>query len=413
MQSFQRAEVQTLVNRLNEEPHHLISIEGPRQAGKTTIVAQALRQIDRPYRHMLLDEPAEFDAVNDQLGPHVRRFGPRSAEWLEDCWNRARQLADREPNGYVLALDEIHVIPDWSSTVKGLWDRDRLDERNLHVILLSSAPLRYQDHVNESLLGRFEVLPVSHWSLAEMNDAFGFTLDEFVYFGGYPGSAKFKDDEERWISYMLDSIIRPNVERDILALHAIDKPALLKQLFEVGVAYSGQILSYNKLTGQLQDAGNTTTLARYLQLLSNAQLLTGLSKFSPSTLRTRTSTPKLNVFNTGLMAAGSGYSFQEARSDRTYWGRLVESAVGAHLLNSATSRLEVEYWREGGSEVDFVLRMGQRSVGIEVRSGRRFRNPSGLELFSQRFAPVRTLLVGTGGIDLGEFLSVPPIHWFS
>ena len=326
-------------------------------------------------------------------------------------WARARRQAERSPNGFVLVLDEIQKIPQWSETVKGLWDADRAADRLLHVVILGSAPLLMQSGLTESLTGRFEPIKVTHWSFPEMADAFGLDLPGFLYFGGYPGSASLVRDPAQWRDYILHALVEPNIERDLLAMTRVDKPALLKRLFELGASCSGQILSYTKMLGQLQDAGNTTTLARYIDLLEHAGLLAGLPKYASRPHR-RGSSPKLTVLNTALMTARSGYAFEEARADRTFWGSIVESAVGAHLLNTATSDVRVYYWRDGQHEVDFVLRRGPRIVAIEAKSGPRRGSPSGLAMFAERFRPHRSLLVGEGGVPLNEFLAAPAGHWF-
>lgn len=245
-----------------------------------------------------------------------------------------------------------------------------------------------------------------------MSAAFDLTLDQFIYFGGYPGAAGLVADEERWHDYILHALVEPHLERDLLAMTRVDKPALLKNLFELGASYSGQILSFNKMLGQLQDAGNTTTLARYLDLLATSGLLTGLPKHSGSAQRRRGSSPKLNVLNTALMTATSGYSFAEAKADRTFWGRVVESAVGAHLINTAAQRLEVSYWRESSQEVDFVLRRGANVRGVEVKSGDGRTNDRAMLEFERQFKAPRSLVVGEDGIPLNEFLSAPAHEWF-
>ena len=388
---------------------------GPRQTGKTTLVRQALSLSGIPHGYVSVDEPdpSTPPLTPDTLSETTFDFPqPRDARWLTRRWEEARHHADREQEGFVLALDEIQKIPNWSETVKGLWDADRIAGRPLHVIVLGSAPLLMQSGLTESLAGRFEPIRVTHWDFREMDDAFGFDLDRYLYFGGYPGAAPFIHDQDRWRDYILNALIEPNVERDILSMTRVDKPALLKQLFDLGAAYSGQILSYTKMLGQLRDAGNTTTLARYLNLLSSAGLLTGLQRWANQPVRSRASSPKLNVLNTALMTAGSGYSFEEARADRTYWGRLFESAVGAHLLNSASSNVRLHYWRDSPFEVDFVLQRGERVVAIEVKSGREPGDMMGLEEFKRRFQPHRSFLVGTGGTPLHEFLSVPAAEWF-
>ena len=326
-------------------------------------------------------------------------------------WEGARQDADRSPRGAVLVFDEIQKIPNWSETVKGLWDADRAADRLLHVVILGSAPLLMQSGLTESLVGRFEPIRVTHWAFPEMAAAFDFDLPTYLFFGGYPGAALQVSDLSRWRDYILRAVIEPNIKRDVLSMTRVDKPALLKQVFDLGAAWSGQILSYTKMLGPLQDAGNTTTLTRYLDLLTAASLLAGLSKYAKS-LPQRGSSPKLNVFNTALMTAGSGYAFEEALADRTFWGRIVESAVGAHLLNTATSDTRVYYWRHDQHEVDFVLERGRRLVALEVKSGRIRRTLRGLQTFEERFKPHRTLVVGDRGIPLNEFLAVPIGYWF-
>lgn len=388
----------------------MIAVFGPRQSGKTTLVEQALCQTDRPSRHVRVDEPDIGESSDSE--PTLRPPRAPDYEWLVRTWQQAREEADANPRGFVLVLDEIQALPQWSTVVKGLWDADRAENRPLHVVLLGSAPLRVQSGLTESLAGRFEPIRVTHWSFSEMADAFQFDLAEYVYFGGYPGAAPFIDEEARWRDYVLGAFVAPNIEKDILAMTRVDKPALLKQLFELGTAYSGQIVPYNKMLGQLQDAGNATTLARYVDLLSTAGLLVGIPKYARSMLRIRRSSPKLNVLNPGLMAAASTYTFEQAQADRTFWGRLVESAVGAHILNSASSYVRIHYWREEPHEVDFVLSRGPQTIAIEVKSGRGGRRLPGLEAFARKFPGAHTMLVGEGGVPVGEFLAVPVDHWF-
>lgn len=410
--TFQRDQVTTLVDRLAEPSHFIIAIFGPRQTGKTTIVRQALRRIHQPSLYLAVDEPDRpgLGVPSTATGATLRRPQVRDTEWLVLNWERARREAERSPNGFVLVLDEIQKLPQWSATVKGLWDADRGADRPLHVVILGSAPLLMQSGLTESLAGRFELIRVTHWAFPEMAEAFGMDLPGYLYFGGYPGSAALVREQAQWRDYVLRALVEPNIERDLLAMTRVDKPALLKRVFELGASCSGQILSYTKMLGQLQDAGNTTTLARYIDLLENAGLLAGLPKYASRPHR-RGSSPKLTVLNTALMTAGSGYAFEEARADRTFWGRIVESAVGAHLLNTATSDIRVHYWRDGQHEVDFVLRRGPRLVGIEVKSGPIRRSPRGLETFEERFRPQRILVVGEGGVPLNEFLAAPAGYW--
>ena len=413
MAAFQRAQVTTLCERLAEPPSRIIALFGPRQTGKTTVVRQALRQINRESRYFAVDEPdastprVPFDTAEATFPASQQR----DTAWLVRNWEEAR-IGAEQSGGFVLVFDEIQKILNWSETVKGLWDADRARECPLHVVILGSAPLLMQRGMSESLAGRYESIRVTHWSFAEMSAAFDFDLAHYLYFGGYPGAASLVRDQERWRSYIRGSLIEPNIERDILAMQRVDKPALLKRLFELGAAYSGQFLSYTKMLGQLHDAGNTTTLARYLDLLSNAGLITGLPKYAVSASRRRASSPKLNVLNTALMTAEAGYTFNEAQADRTFRGRLVESAVGAHLFNTATDNIRLYYWRDGSQEVDFVLQRGTHVISIEVKSGLNTKPMRGMEAFVQRFSPSRSLLVGEDGIPLDEFLTVPAPDWF-
>ena len=414
MDGFQRTQVNTLVKRLAEESHHLITLSGPRQSGKTTIALQALQQTGRKSRYVAVDRPSSAipPITPDTSGAELEEPRPLDLRGLVENWEQARQEARTSKQGFVLVLDEIQKIPQWSEAVKGLWDADRIENCPLHVIILGSSPLLMQSGLTETLAGRFESIDVEHWSFEEMSRAFGFDLNQYVYFGGYPGAARFCREQERWREYVLKTIIATNIDRDIFAMNRVDKPALLKQLFELGTGYSGRIISYNKLLGQLQDAGNTTTLARYLDLLTQTRLLVGLPKYSGSFHRTRASSPKLNVLNTALMTANSLYSFEEAQADRTFWGHLVESTVGAHLFNTMSSDMRLHYWRDGPHEVDFVLERDSRIIAIEVGSGQNKKSLVGLNEFQQKFKPYITMLVGMEGIPLNEFLTTPATQWF-
>ncbi|MYA66263.1 MAG: ATP-binding protein [Gammaproteobacteria bacterium] len=425
MTKFERAQKDILVSRLQEEPKRLIIVTGPRQAGKTTMVQQAMAEFR--CRFVSADEPtrtfAELGALS--IDDHTIGDAPspgqsKDGRWLVQEWEIACKRLAESDSGYVLAIDEVQKIPNWSEIVKGLWDTDRLNNRPLHVILLGSAPLLMQSGMNESLAGRFEPIHLSHWSYPEMSALAAMDLRQYVYFGGYPGAASYTHEEGRWRNYILNSLIKPNIERDILAMERVDKPALLRTLFELSAQYSGQILSYTKLQGNLHDAGNTTTLARYLALLENAGLIAGLPKYTGSVLRRRSSSPKLIVLNTALMSALSDYSFSEAYADRTFWGRIVESSVGAHLFNTRGPGVKLFYWREQNDEVDFVLQRGRRLLAVEVRSGSKPIGRRGFDAFRKRFnTEIETLTVITeqgalteDNVPLAEFLSVPADDWF-
>ncbi|MBL7794826.1 MAG: DUF4143 domain-containing protein, partial [Saprospiraceae bacterium] len=312
----------------------------------------------------------------------------------------------------LLILDEIQKIDNWSEQVKKEWDVDTRNKLALKVVLLGSSRLLIQKGLTESLAGRYEAGYVGHWSYAEMKEAFGLSPEQYVFFGGYPGAIPLIEQETRWKNYVLDALIETSISRDILLLTRVDKPALMRKLFELGCAYSGQILSFNKITGQLQDAGNTTTLAHYLRLLDTAGLLAGIEKYSPDQLRQRASSPKFQVHNTALLSAQQPNSFLEIQLQPDKWGRWVESAIGAHLLNySLQERFQLYYWRHLNDEVDFVITNGKVVVGLEVKSGRSQR-ASGMDAFRKQFKPDKVLLIGNEGLPWQEFLSFNPIALF-
>lgn len=394
--AFRRAFGATLAARVAEPRRFLEVVAGPRQVGKTTLVRQVLNELALSSRFVSADEPTL-----------------RDRSWLTAQWDAARLLARDAPDrGAVLALDEVQKIPNWSETVKRLWDEDTAAGLPLRVVLLGSAPLPMERGLAESLAGRFEILRLPHWSFGEMGAAFGFSLEQYLYFGGYPGAAPLAGNPARWRRYVLDSLVETTISRDVLLMARVDKPALLRRVFELGCRYSGQVLSYTKMLGQLQDAGNTTTLAHYLELLAGAGMLAGIPKFAGEAVRQRGSSPKLQVLNTALLTALSGLTPPEAQADREFWGRLTESAVGAHLANAAaTGTCELFYWRDRNREVDFVVRAGRMLVAIEVKSGRAPAALPGLAAFADAFRPQRTLLVGGDGIPVEEFLSRSVEHW--
>ena len=404
---YARPQVDEVVREITQDDLPLIVVvTGPRQTGKTTMIKQALDRVDLPTRYLAVDR-----VFTDPADPRNRKSNRGRRAWLLNAWRRARHDAQRHDRGLVLVLDEIQYIHEWSPIVKGLWDQDRDTGCPLRIVLAGSAPWSMLTGLRESLAGRFMPVKVGHWSFPEMVGAFDFNLDQYLFFGGYPGPARLVRDVRRWRSYVSDTIISPAVERDIIALTRIEKPALMRRLMDLAVHYSGQILSYNKMLGQLQEAGNATTLAEYLDLLSEARLVTGLPKYSGARYVVRGSSPKLNVLNTALLTARLTRSFEEVRADRTLWGRLVESAVGAHLSNTAGLTADLYHWREGMHEVDFVLSRGLGPVGIEVKSGAGVGKRSAREAFHRRFPGARTLLVGERGIPLDEFLSRPARHW--
>ena len=390
---FKRPIYNVTLERVSEPRRFMQVLSGPRQTGKTTLARQLIDCIKMPSHYASADDPTL-----------------KSTSWIEQQWEAARTKA--RTGKALLVLDEVQKIPGWSETVKRLWDEDSAEDLSLYVIVLGSSPILVQSGLTESLAGRFEVIPIMHWSFSEMREAFGWGIEQYIFYGGYPGSADLINEPRRWSHYIIDSLIETTVSRDILLMKRVDKPALLRRLFDLGCAYSGQVLSYQKMLGQLQDAGNTTTLAHYLNLLQGAGLLMGLPKYAGQIIRRRASSPKLQVLNTALMTAPSHLSQDEAKSDPEYWGRLVESAIGAALVNGLKgTQAELFYWSSRNREVDFVLQRGENLVAIEVKSNLRKTSLPGIEAFSKEFRVKRKLLVGAQGIPLQEFFVTPPEKW--
>jgi len=393
---FYRPVFQQLKKRMAEPRQFIQVLAGPRQVGKTTLARQ-LQNVLACESHF-----ASADAL---------MMGDR--QWIGQQWEIARlKLANSQADTGLLILDEVQKVSGWSELVKALWDEDSRNNIPLKVIILGSSPLLLQRGLTESLAGRFEITPVRHWSFSEMRDAFDISLNEYVYFGGYPGAAALFTDEGRWQSYIHDSLIETTIARDILLMTQVNKPALLRQLFYLGCNYSGQILSYQKLVGQMQDAGNTTTLAHYLELLAGAGMLGGLAKYAGQKVRQRGSSPKFQVMNMALMSALANQPFEQVRSNPELWGRWIESAIGVHLINSAIEHgFELFYWRERSREVDFVVRYQGRLLAMEVKSHKRQTALPGMDAFVKAFHPDKVLLVGGDGLDVEMFLSMDVRQW--
>lgn len=390
---FQRIHYQSLMMRIEEPRRFIQVISGPRQVGKSTLVDQLLTAVNVPHHAVSAD-----GVVNS------------NSSWLSQQWDTARLLWRQSgASAFILAIDEIQKINNWSEIVKANWDLDTKQNIPIKVILLGSLRPLLQKGLTESLFGRFELTYMGHWSLTEMQNAFGFTPQQYAWFGGYPGTASLIEDERRWKKYVVDALIEPSIARDILSLTRVDKPALLRRLFEMGCLYSGQILAYNKIVGQLQDAGNSTTLAHYLQLLDSAGLVGGIEKFAGDKIRQKLSSPKFQVHNTALISAQSPELLSEMMIQPEKWGRIVESAVGMHLLNqSRESDFELFYWREGNDEVDFVLKIRNKVIALEVKSGSAG-STMGMSVFQKNFSPDKLLLVGSSGIPWEEFLKINPM----
>jgi len=389
---YQRAEKAIIQKRLQEEPRRFIQvIYGPRQVGKTTLVRQVIKDMNASNTFVAADAIPAGDRI-----------------WIAQQWENARLIQNQNPEiPHLLIIDEVQKIDNWSEQVKAEWDRDTAEERDIRVILLGSSRLMLQQGLTESLAGRFEAIYLGHWSYKEMKDAFGLTPEEYIWFGGYPGAITLKEDEDRWKNYVWDALLETSISKDILMLTRVDKPALMKRLFEIGSAYSGQILSFTKVMGQLADAGNTTTLANYLELLNEAGLLAGLEKYSPNLVRKRSSSPKFMVHNTAIMSGISNETSETLQADHRAWGRWVESAVGAHLVNQAfkEKKLTIYYWREGNEEVDFVVEYKKRIIALEVKTSK-VGGLAGLNAFAKQYRPEKSLVIGTDGIPWQEFLQL-------
>ncbi|GHB45149.1 ATP-binding protein [Mongoliitalea lutea] len=390
--SFYRSDKKVIHHRLGNEPRRFIQvIYGPRQVGKTTLVRQVMKELNYPSKFVAADAVPAGDQA-----------------WINQQWEAARlQQSLQTDKPLLLVIDEVQKIHNWSEQVKAEWDKDSLEERDIRVVLLGSSRLMLQQGLTESLAGRFEATYLGHWTLTEMKTAFGLSAEEYVWFGGYPGAITLREDEDRWKSYLRDSLLETSISKDILMLTRVDKPALMKRLFELGSVYSGQILSFTKIMGQLTEAGNTTTLANYLELLNDAGLLGGIEKYSPNMIRKRASSPKFQVHNTAIMSGISNESYENLRQDPISWGRWVESAVGAHLMNQSfrNKKLSIYYWKEGNDEVDFVVEYQKKLIGLEVKSGLTGKL-TGLNAFKDKFAPDKLFVIGNDGIPWQEFLAL-------
>jgi predicted AAA+ superfamily ATPase len=394
---FERSYIQCLKKRITEPRNFIQVVFGPRQVGKTTLVLQLTKQLPFGSFFVSADDVPAADRT-----------------WIKHVWSEARRkLANSTQNEFLLVIDEIQKIDNWSEVIKKEWDTDYRENCNLKVIIMGSSSLLIQRGLTESLAGRFETLYIPHWSYSEMFETFNWTANQYIWYGGYPGSAGLIDDEPRWRGYIKNSLIETSISKDIVMLTKVEKPVLLRRLFEIGCMYSSKIISLTKIQGDLQEKGNITTLAHYLQLLESAGLLTGLEKYAGSIIRKRSSKPKFQVFNNALINAQMNDSFENVKSDHKIWGQLVESAVGSHLLNaSLIKRFNLYYWNENSYEVDFVIEKNGILIGIEVKTGKDSRN-EGMSLFDKAFHPKHLFIVGTDGIPVEEFLLSDPSELFN
>lgn len=387
---YQREQYNTLYERIAEPRQFIQVVAGPRQVGKSTLVKQVISTLTIPCTM------ESADAVGETNG-----------EWISSVWEGVRQqMLFRDEKEHLLVIDEIHKINNWSEIVKREWDSDTFADRNIKVVILGSSRLLLKKGLTESLMGRFELIRMPHWNYQEMHEAFGWDINQYIYFGGYPGGATLVGNERRWRGYVTDAIIAPSIEKDVILTSTIYKPALMRNLFELGCTYSGEELSLNKVLGQLQDAGNVTTLSNYLTILNECHLLGGLQKYAKDKARKYNSVPKFQVYNSALLSALNGKSYEQAFTDSKQWGRWVETAVGAYLINNADLvGYKLFYWREAANEVDYILERQEETIAIEVKSGHRTTN-KGLPLFRERFNPRHAIIVGSGGVPVEEFLQL-------
>ncbi|GHT71385.1 ATPase AAA [Bacteroidia bacterium] len=393
---IERTYIQQLAARINEPRKFIQVIFGPRQVGKTTLVTQMLQKLPFEASFYLADNVPAADN-----------------NWISRIWDEARlKLAGSLKNELLLVIDEIQKIENWSEAVKKEWDLDTLAGRNLKVVLLGSSRLMLQQGLTESLAGRFETIYIPHWSYNEMREAFGWSLEQYIWYGSYPGSAELVNDQIRWNDYIRNSLIETSISRDIVMLTKIEKPALLRRMFELGCVSSAKLVSLTKIQGNLQEKGNITTLSNYLHLLSGAGLLSGLEKYAGNVIRRRSSIPKFQVHNNALMSQMLNTTLEQAKADPKLWGQIVESAVGCHLLNhSFTKNYSLYYWNENNNEVDFVMERNNEIVGLEVKTGKDSTN-LGLSVFSENFRPKHVFTIGTDGIDFENFFRMNPKTFF-
>jgi predicted AAA+ superfamily ATPase len=360
-----------LTQRLAEKLNFLQVLIGPRQVGKTTAVTRIFDSWSGPKKMISADLPT-----------------PPDHTWLTAHWNDAATRGD----DVLFVVDEVHKVTGWNEVIKALFDRVR-SARQMRVVLLGSASLTIQRGLGESLAGRYELLKANHWSFGECVRAFGLSFEEFLRFGGYPAALELRTEPERWRAYVRDSIIEPVLGRDLLGHSRVNKPALFRQLFEIAMQYPAQVVSYNKLLGQLQERGNTDTIKDYLQLLEGGFLLKQLHKYSRGVISTKTSSPKILPMDLALVAALSRSRGQE--SDPAWRGRLIESAFGAHLARQGG---ELYYWADGRFDVDFVHEHDGILTAYEVKSGRE-RDGKGLMAFAARYPEAVTRLVTDSEIE--------------
>ncbi len=371
-----------LAKRLGEPaPGRIQLLAGPRQVGKTTLLLGLAGEAGKQAVYAAADAPE----------------AALPGFW-ERLWSKAEDVAASQGRAVVL-LDEAHLLHDWAARLKGVWDRFRRERIPIHVVATGSSALHVAAGSRESLAGRFERVTLSHWSASSLAQAFGLAPEEaagvVVRMGSYPGAFGLRRDRARWSAYVRDAILEPAMGRDILALAAIRRPALLRQVFGIAASSPAQIVSLQKIQGQLQERGALETIAHYLGLLEEAFLVAALPKFATSAERRRAAPPKLVTLSNALVAVVDPGGIADARSDPARFGAWVENACLAHAWNAGQ---RISYWREEPLEVDGVLEGSWGAWAIEVKTGKlQLADLNGLLEFVRRHPRFRPLAVVDAG----------------
>ena len=357
----------------------------------------------------------EIAALLGDRAIYAAADGPEAA--LPGFWERLWLEADRVAatrGKVVVLLDEAHLLPNWSSRLKGEWDRLKRKRVPVQIVATGSSALRLGAGSRESLAGRFERLTLAHWTAAALAEVFRIPNEEaaeiVVRTGAYPGTLALRHDASRWQAYVRDSIVEPAIGRDIMALAAIRKPALLRQVFAVCASSPAQIVSLQKIQGQIQDAGALETVAHYLSLLEEAYLVAPLAKYSVRTARSRSAPPKLVTLSNALLAAMNPGGIPELTAEPDRIGRWIENACLAHAWNSGQ---RVTYWREEPLEVDGVIDGTWGSWAVEIKTGPiQTSGLRGLLEFTARFPNYRPLLIcDSTGLPAAQRAGIPAITW--
>lgn len=353
--------INNLDRNLKSENKLIQVILGPRQVGKTTTI---LNYLETNYNEKAIYVSAD-------------KVFQSNALWLQEQWQKA-QIEKK-----LLVIDEIQKCENWAEVIKSLWDQAKLQKKQIQCVLLGSSSLEIQKGLTESLTGRFQLITTYHWNYSESKDGYDLSFEDFLKFGGYPGSYPFIKDQE-WINYVRNSIITTVIEKDILQYQNVKSPSLFKQAFDILMAYPAQEISYTKLLGQLQDKGNTDLIKYYIRLYEGAFLIKALEKFSNKAVITKSSTPKILPLAPCLyyLTILDSYSPEEK-------GRVFELLVGAQLVRTGE---ELYYWREKNNEVDYVLKRGKKIWAIEVKSGYK-KNSKGLDAFKKKFPTAKLVII--------------------